>query len=138
MKQEVNFAILMADDDEDDCNFAREAFLECCQQTSVGCVLDGMELMDYLTEHSRAGSDELPRLILLDLNMPRKDGRQALIEIKAEPTLREIPVVIFTTSSEEKDIAFAMKSGAASFITKPVGFDEWVDIMRSLSLKWLR
>jgi CheY-like chemotaxis protein len=138
MEHKSNFIILMADDDDDDCSFAREAFLECCDQVSVGCVLDGVELMEYLTEHSRDGSDGLPRLILLDLNMPRKDGRQTLVEIKAEPTFKEIPVVIFTTSSEEKDNTFAMKSGANLFLTKPASFDEWVNTMRSLTERWIK
>ena len=125
MGLERKFTVLMADDD-DDCEFAKEAFSVCCPQTAVDCVLDGMDLMDYLSEHSRSESIGLPQLILLDLNMPRKDGRQALLEIKADPTLREIPIVIFTTSKEEKDISFTMKAGAELFITKPASFEEWV------------
>jgi len=137
MEDDIDYTILMADDDNDDCNLAREAFLECCDQVSVGCVLDGLELMEYLVGHAQPNSKGLPRLILLDLNMPRKDGRQALVEIKAEPMLKNIPIVIFTTSSEENDIAFTMKAGAELFITKPEAFDEWLNIMRSLVDRWL-
>jgi CheY-like chemotaxis protein len=137
MGLENKYTVLMADDDDDDCNLAKEAFLICCPQTAVYCVLDGMELMDYLSEHSRSESTGLPQLILLDLNMPRKDGRQVLLEIKAIPILRDIPIVIFTTSSEEKDITFTLKSGAELFVTKPASFDEWVNIMNSLAEHWL-
>jgi CheY-like chemotaxis protein len=132
------YTVLMADDDDDDCQFAKEAFSVCCPKTDVDCVLDGLELMDYLSGHSRSESKGLPQLVLLDLNMPRKDGRQALLEIKAEPTLGEIPIVIFTTSKEEKDISYTMKAGADLFITKPTTFDEWVDIMKSLAERWLK
>jgi CheY-like chemotaxis protein len=137
MGQKNRYTVLMADDDDDDCSLTKEAFLECCQQTSVGCVLDGLELMEYLNEHSRDESNGLPRLILLDLNMPRKDGRRALVEIKAEPSLRTIPIIIFTTSKEETDITFAKKAGADLFITKPTTFEEWVNIMKSLNERWL-
>ncbi|HMK66807.1 MAG TPA: response regulator [Thermodesulfobacteriota bacterium] len=107
MENEINYTILLADGDKDDCNLAKEAFLECCDQISVGCVPDGLELMAYLVGHSGSDSPGLPKLILLDLNMPRKDGRQALVEIKAKPTLKNIPIVIITTSGEENDIAIA-------------------------------
>jgi len=70
--------------------------------------------------------------------MPRKDGREAIIEIKAEPALKHIPIVILTTSKEEKDVAFSLKAGATAFITKPATFDEWVEIMKSLAESWLR
>jgi CheY-like chemotaxis protein len=88
--------------------------------------------MNYLLERARSNPGELPQLILLDLNMPRKDGREALVEIKADPALQNIPIIILTTSQNEKDIAFTMKEGAESFITKPATFDEWVKIMKSL------
>ena len=104
MENEINYTILMADDDEDDCNLAKESFFECCDQTSVGCVPDGLKLMEYLAGYSQPSSKSLPKLILLDLNMPRMDGRQALVEIKAKPTLKNIPIVIFTTSGEESEL----------------------------------
>ncbi|MGC9966065.1 MAG: response regulator [Syntrophobacteraceae bacterium] len=130
--------VLMADDDAEDCWLATEAFAESGAKAAFSCVLDGIELMNHLTELSRSNATELPSLILLDLNMPRKDGREAIIEIKAEPALKHIPIVILTTSKEEKDVAFSLKAGATAFITKPATFDEWVEIMKSLAESWLR
>lgn len=130
-------AVLMADDDEEDCMLATEAFEESGATAAFSCVKDGLELLDHLSERSRSEAGELPRLILLDLNMPRKDGREALVEIKAEPALRDIPIVILTTSREDRDIAFSRNAGADSFITKPDTFDEWVRIMKALAENWL-
>jgi CheY-like chemotaxis protein len=127
----------MADDDEEDCFLAKEAFEACGANAAFAFVEDGMELMDYLLERSRSEPNGLPALILLDLNMPRKDGRKSLLEIKAEPALRHIPIVILTTSQEERDIAFTRKAGADSFITKPATFNEWIQIMKSLDEHWL-
>ena len=129
--------VLMADDDAEDCILATEAFAESGARASFSCVLDGVELMRHLGERARSDTGTLPSLILLDLNMPRKDGREALVEIKAEPALQHIPIVILTTSKEQKDIAFSMKAGAKSFITKPATFEEWVEIMKSLAEEWL-
>ena len=131
-------SVLMADDDEEDCLLASKAFEASGTEVTFCCVMDGMELMDFLADRSSAGGEKLPDLILLDLNMPRKDGREALIEIKAEPALQHIPIVILTTSEEQKDVDFAMKAGAESFITKPATFDEWVKMMKSLAESWLR
>ena len=94
----------MADDDAEDCMLAAHAFAESGAKAAFSCVENGMELMDYLSEHSRSEAKRLPDLILLDLNMPRKDGRQALIEIKSEPALQHIPIVILTTSKAQRDI----------------------------------
>ncbi len=129
--------VLMADDDAEDCWLATEAFAEIGANAAFCCVLDGIELMNQLTERSGSNARELPSLILLDLNMPRKDGREALIEIKAEPALKHIPIVILTTSKEEKDVAFGLEAGATAFITKPATFDEWIGIMKSLAERWL-
>lgn len=133
METRDQVSVLMADDDEEDCFLAKEAFSETGAKASFSCVEDGVELIDYLSERTRSNLAGLPNLILLDLNMPRKDGRQALLEIKAEPALRHIPIVILTTSQEERDVSFTMNAGAHSFITKPVSFDEWVEIMQSLT-----
>jgi CheY-like chemotaxis protein len=130
-------AVLMADDDAEDCLLATEAFAESGAEAAFSCVENGIELMNYLLERARSNPGELPQLILLDLNMPRKDGREALVEIKADPALQNIPIIILTTSQNEKDIAFTMKEGAESFITKPATFDEWVKIMKSLAKNWL-
>ena len=133
--------VLMADDDEDDCLLARDAFEVSESPGRLICVGDGMELLDYLSRYSndeQKADERLPALILLDLNMPRKDGRQALIEIKSTPAFRHIPVVVLTTSKEEKDIVFSREMGADSFITKPPTFKEWVEMMKALAGEWLR
>ena len=137
MAAEGHRVVLMADDDAEDCMLATEAFAESGADAAFACVEDGVELMDYLAERSSSKSSALPDLILLDLNMPRKDGRKALVEIKSEPALRHIPIVILTTSREERDITLTMNAGAKSFITKPETFDEWVRIMKSLAESWL-
>ena len=130
--------VLMADDDAEDCMLAAEAFAESGAKAAFSCVLNGVELMDHLKEHSRSEAKRLPDLILLDLNMPQKDGRQALIEIKSEPALQHIPIVILTTSEVQKDKDLTLKGGAESFITKPATFDEWVEMMKSLAESWLQ
>jgi CheY-like chemotaxis protein len=122
----------MADDDDDDCILAKDAFKESGANGAIHCVENGIELMDYLH-----GSGRPPALILLDLNMPRKDGRQALREIKSFPALQTIPVVVLTTSREEKDVAYCREMGANSFITKPTAFSEWVKMMKSLTDRYL-
>jgi len=137
MLDEINKKILMADDDEEDCFLATEAFAESGTKAAFSCVQDGIKLMDYLSSCSDSRQSSLPDLILLDLNMPRKDGREALIEIKSNPALQSIPVVILTTSSEEKDMDFSKKAGADSFITKPGTFSEWIEMMKALSDQWL-
>lgn len=124
--------VLMADDDDDDCTLAKDAFRESGVPGSLRCVENGVELMEYLLR-----SEPVPALILLDLNMPVKDGRQALREIKSMPGLQEIPIVVLTTSREEEDIAFSGEMGAQSFITKPNTFAEWIGIMRSFADQWL-
>ncbi len=127
----------MADDDEEDCVLAMEAFRASGAEVFFSRVGDGVELMDYLWEHSRSDAKKLPDLILLDQNMPLKDGREALLEIRSNPTLREIPIVILTTSQEQSDMASSLAAGADSFITKPATFEEWVEIMKSLAERWI-
>jgi CheY-like chemotaxis protein len=129
--------VLMVDDDAEDCMLATEAFEESGAEAAFTCVGDGMELMDYLLACFSSRKGCLPNLILLDLNMPRMDGRSALIGIKSEPAFQHIPVVVLTTSRDERDRVFSMESGAESFITKPSSFDEWVEIMKSLATAWL-
>ncbi len=129
--------VLMADDDPEDCMLAAEAFRESGAKAQFLCVDNGIKLVACLHERSCQKEKGLPELILLDLNMPQKDGREALIEIKAEPALQSLPIVILTTSREQRDIDFAMQAGAESFITKPDTFDEWVEMMKSLASRWL-
>jgi CheY-like chemotaxis protein len=128
----------MADDDADDRLLARDAMTESRLDNPFHCVEDGQELMDYLRREGKYRTTPAPRpgIILLDLNMPRKDGRQALEEIKNDPDLRRIPVVILTTSKTEEDILRAYNLGANSFITKPVTFEGLVEIVRQLGKYW--
>ncbi len=133
-------SILLADDDEDDRMLAIDALREAKLANDIATVTDGEELMDYLKrrgEYSDPSSSPRPGLILLDLNMPKKDGREALDEIKADPELRRIPIVVLTTSEAEEDILRTYELGVNSFITKPVSFDGLVQIMRTLRSYWL-
>lgn len=134
------FVILMADDDPDDRMLAREAFAESRLANELHTVDDGEALLDYLHRRGRyapPASAPRPGLILLDLNMPRKDGREALQEIKADPELRRIPVVVLTTSKAEEDICRTYDIGANSFVTKPVTFEGLVDVVRTLGRYWV-
>jgi CheY-like chemotaxis protein len=129
---------LMADDDEEDCFIAKETL----EETGIGLIFDfvndGIELLDYLSERALSYPTRLPALILLDLYMPRKDGREALLEIKSDPNFSHIPIVVMTTYQEEKDISFSHKAGADSFITKPDTLSGWVEMMKSVREKWLK
>jgi len=131
--------VLMADDDEDDCMLAKDAFEESKAHGAFYCVETATELMDYLSGSGKHGKEPrtLPALILLDLNMPRKNGRQVLMEIKSVPAYQNIPIVVLTTSRQEKDVAFCREMGARDFITKPVLFSEWVKMMIYLAKSWL-
>ena len=131
--------ILYADDDAEDRMLVKDAWAENRLANDLHFVEDGEELMDYLRRrgnYAHLVDQPLPGMILLDLNMPRKDGREALQEIKADPRLRSIPVVILTTSKAEEDILRAYDLGVNSFILKPVTFDSLVDITRTLSKYW--
>lgn len=135
----VPITILMADDDEDDVMLARKALETCRLANDFHVVGNGEELMDYLYrrgEYEKLANSPRPGLILLDLNMPRKDGREALGEIKADPQLRSIPVIILTTSAAEEDIYRTYNLGANSYITKPVTFQDLVDVMQGLGRYW--
>ena len=136
--------ILMADDDPDDRLLVRDALGECEPSAKIAermrFVNDGEDLMDYLLRrgrHSDPSASPRPDLILLDLNMPRKDGREALREIRADGELRDIPVVVFTTSRAETDIKLVYGLGANSFVTKPVSFESLVNTLSVLSRYWL-
>jgi CheY-like chemotaxis protein len=131
--------ILLADDDEEDRMLACDALTESRLSNQIYCVQDGEELLDYLHRRDKyAAPAEAPRpgLILLDLNMPKLDGREALREIKADPNLRRIPVVVLTTSKADEDILRSYDSGASSFISKPVSFEGLVELMKGLGRYW--
>ncbi|EAW26980.1 putative two-component response regulator [Alteromonadales bacterium TW-7] len=132
--------ILMADDDEDDRLLTQDALAESRVLNELHFAEDGVELLEYLERKGKFADKEVsprPGLILLDLNMPRMDGREALEAIKANPNLKGIPVVILTTSKQEEDMVKGYNLGAASYITKPVTFDGLVDLMKTLGKYWV-
>ncbi|WP_372760136.1 response regulator [Pseudoalteromonas sp.] len=132
--------ILMADDDEDDRLLTQDALAESRVLNELHFVEDGVELLEYLERKGKFAQKEAsprPGLILLDLNMPRMDGREALQAIKANPNLKGIPVVILTTSQQEEDMVKGYDLGAASYITKPVTFDGLVELMKALGKYWV-
>jgi len=131
--------ILVADDDADDRMMIKEALEENRLANNLHFVENGIELMDYLQRRGKYESLQAsprPGLILLDLNMPKKDGREALKDIKSDPDLRGIPVVVLTTSKAEEDIYRTYNLGVNSFITKPVTFDSLVTITKELGRYW--
>lgn len=139
MRKYKPITILIADDDTDDRMLIKEALDESRLNNGLSFVEDGEQLMDYLLNRGAFSDKEkypTPGLILLDLNMPRKDGREALKEIKEDPHLRGIPVIILTTSKAEEDIIKSYDLGVNSFITKPVSFSSLVDIMKTLNKYW--
>ncbi len=139
MTKRSSVVILMADDDADDRELTKDALAESRLVNDLHFVEDGTELLDYLHQrgvYGKAGSAPRPGVILLDLNMPRKDGREALREIKADPNLRTIPIVVLTTSKAEEDIARSYDLGANSFISKPVTFEGLVEVVRGLGKYW--
>ncbi len=135
-----SMTILIAEDDPDDRVLTREAMESAHVANEIRFVNDGQYLMDYLRREGEYADPEadapMPGIILLDLNMPRMDGREALAEIKSDPELRKIPVVVLTTSKAEEDIAKTYDLGVNSFITKPVTFTALVEVMKTWSRYW--
>ncbi|WP_299823129.1 response regulator [uncultured Pontibacter sp.] len=139
MSDKKTIVILIADDDAEDRMLVSDALEESRLKNSIQFVENGEELMDYLHHRGKYADPHTyptPGLILLDLNMPKKDGREALKEIKADDRLRLIPVVVLTTSKAEEDILRTYDLGVSSFITKPVTFSSLVDVMKTLSKYW--
>lgn len=130
--------ILMADDDDDDFVLTEKALKESKLLNTLIRVRDGEELLDYLMKRGTYADTATvrPGVILLDLNMPRKDGREALREIKSNDSLKDIPVVVFTTSKAEEDIYKSYQLGVNSFITKPVTFENLIAVMKALGKYW--
>ncbi len=138
-KQGEPVVILLADDDEEDRLLTQKALAASRLVNELHCVGDGEELLDYLHQRADYGDPAAaprPHVILLDLNMPRKSGREALAEIKADPAFRHIPIVVLTTSAVDEDIFRSYEVGANSFITKPVTFEGLVQVMRGLGNYW--
>ncbi len=139
-KNSKSIVILLAEDDDDDYLLTLEALREALITNEVYRVRNGEELIDYLLHQGPFQDSQTsprPGLILLDLNMPRKDGREALHEIKLNPELKKIPVVVLTTSKADEDIIRSYHFGVNSFIKKPVSFDQLVDVMKLLGKYWL-
>lgn len=133
--------ILMADDDDDDRLLTRDAVTEAGLDGDLHFVQNGEELLDYLChrgKYDQPNAAPRPGLILLDLNMPLKDGREALREIRADPELRRIPVVVLTTSKADTDIGAIYELGANSFISKPFQFEALVGVMKMLGQYWFK
>jgi|SRR5215831_15719566 len=139
MVEARGITVLMADDDADDRMLAKDAWEESRPSGELEFVEDGEQLLDYLRHRGRyrhLASSRLPHIILLDLNMPKKDGREALREIKTDPTLKKIPVIVLTTSRAEEDVAKSYELGVNSFIVKPARFESLVEVMRCLAEYW--
>lgn len=139
MSDDHGIIILMADDDDDDYLLTQKALKQSKLLNTLHRVRDGEELVQYLRHEGEYADEQAykrPGVILLDLNMPRKDGREALKEIKSDPDLNDIPVVVFTTSKAEEDIYKSYKLGVNSFITKPVTFENLVQVMQALGKYW--
>jgi CheY-like chemotaxis protein len=137
--QSKSVTILIAEDDPDDCMLMEEVFRESGRGYNLVFVQDGVELFQYLrkqADYATSTSVRRPDLILLDLNMPRMDGLEALAEIKADPDLRSIPVVVLTISSTEEHVLRTYELGGAGFIIKPAHIDDMIEVVKVLNQYW--
>jgi len=135
-----SLSILIAEDDEDYFLLAKEGLQEAQIGEDIKWVRDGEELMDYLRHqgpYADPAAAPRPDIILLDLNMPKKDGREVLKEIKTNPELLAIPIVVLTTSREERDVALSYQAGANSFIRKPLSYNRLVEILKAFRQYWV-
>jgi len=133
------FYILIAEDDADDRFLLKTAFEESGYKNTLRFVENGVELIKHLKEVSeRKNNDEYPGFILLDLNMPKKDGREVLKEIKENKVFKKIPVIVFTTTKNENEISKCYELGANSYVVKPLVFDELVQIIQALYSYWFK
>jgi len=137
--QHRKITILFAEDDSNECILVQKAFQEIDTAYDIFFVSDGIELLQYLNKQGRylaPASAPRPDLILLDLNMPRMDGREALAQIKADPGLRSIPVVVLTNSNTQEDILRTYDLGGAGFIIKPLTFEGMLEVVKVLNEYW--
>lgn len=140
MNKSDGAVILMADDDDDDYLLTKKALKKSKLHNKLIRVKDGEELLDYLNKRGQYADDSTcvrPSVILLDLNMPRKDGREALREIKSDTKISDIPIIVFTTSKADEDVSRTYRLGVNSFITKPVTFESLIQVMQTLGAYWL-
>ncbi|GAB3120815.1 response regulator [Novispirillum itersonii subsp. nipponicum] len=136
MKHDRIIEILLVEDNPGDARLAAEAFKEGTIPTHLHVASDGIEAMAFLRRQGRHESAPRPDLILLDLNLPRKDGREVLAEIKEDPALRRIPVIVLTTSQAESDVSRAYDLHANCYIVKPVDFDRFIDVVKGIEDFW--
>ena len=129
--------ILLVEDSPGDVRLTEEAMIDSRVKNKLNVVMDGEEAMRYLKREGEYSEANTPDLILLDLNLPRKDGREVLKEIKQDPELKRIPVVILTTSRSEQDILKTYESHANCYISKPVDLEEFLRVVRSINDFWL-
>jgi CheY-like chemotaxis protein len=135
-KNSQKFCILVADDDPDDQYMLKEALGSAPPYADIQTVNDGEELLDYLHKRGKFASCPAPGVILLDLNMPKKDGRECLREIKKDKKLACIPIVVFSTSNNQDDVAHSYEAGASSYISKPYSYNELVQLMSLFKRYW--
>lgn len=133
----ANAVVLLVEDNEADARLTREAFSEIGRPLTMEWVRDGDEALAYLRRHPPYQAAPRPHLVLLDLNMPRRDGRATLSAIKADPALKQIPVVVLTTSESEADVRASYQAYANAYVTKPVDMDDLTKKMASLMDFWL-
>ena len=128
--------ILLVEDNDDDALMTQEAFGQANVVNNIHRVKDGEEAMAYLRKQGQYKTAQLPGLVLLDIAMPKRDGFQVLQEIKADPKLKHLPIIMLTTSSREEDIVKSYSQGACSYVTKPVGFQRFSEVVRQFHLYW--
>lgn len=136
MKSVKTIEILLVEDNQGDIELIREALLESKVKNILNVVIDGVQAMEYLRKEGMYKNAVRPDLVFLDLNMPKKDGREVLKEIKSDEKLRQIPVVIMTTSQDEQDIAKSYDLQANCYVTKPVDFEQFIKVVRSIENFW--
>jgi len=136
MVTQNEFEVLLVEDDPGDVELTREGLLDAKMLVKLNVVDDGVKALQYLRQEGGYAGAQRPDLILLDLNMPRKDGREVLMEIKTDESLKSIPVVVLTTSEADMDIVKCYELGANCYITKPVGFEAFIKVVKSLEEFW--
>ena len=129
--------ILLVEDSPSDAALTREALEKGKIANNLNCVGDGVEALEYLNRQGKFAKAKRPDLIMLDLNMPRKDGKEVLKELKSDPSLKTIPVIVLTTSRAEQDILQSYQLSANCYITKPVDFKSFIDVVKSIEQFWL-
>jgi CheY-like chemotaxis protein len=129
--------ILLVEDDPDDVLLTTEVMRETKIPSDLHVAIDGEEAMDFLHRRDRFADAPVPDLVLLDLNLPKKDGRQVLTEVKADPRLRRIPVIVLTTSAAERDVLHAYDMHVNAYVRKPVGYTALLDVVRSIQDFWI-